>query len=166
MLSFRLNYWLIWPQNEIVLLYLKIAIVFRISFRLMKWCRKFNPTLLYWATYWASNGRRKYAIWVYKYGYVVTQLNISILFRISPRLMKCYQISNPTLLHWTTAFFQKWLGGFLKKCSVIPSVRQSVSPSARQPVSPSVHQSISHFIGIFNFFWTVPRFFSNLGICI
>ena len=49
----------------------------------------------------SSNGLGKYAIWVYGEKY----LYIAIWFRKPPRFRRCYLKFNPTLLHWTTAFF-------------------------------------------------------------
>ena len=94
-----------------------------------------------------------------------TIFQMFFLYRISPRLLKCYRKFNPTILHWAKGGFSKCFGGFLKissqdffwyivkhirlnnrpsfRQSVSSSVRQFVSPSVRQFVSPSVHHSVS-----------------------
>ena len=72
--------------------------------------RKFNLTLLHWATAFLFF---KGTIWVY----VDKYLNIARLVRISPRFKKWYSKFNPTLFHWNTGFFFSKKADFWKKNS-------------------------------------------------
>ena len=91
--------------------------------------------------------------------------------------MKCYRKSNPTLLHWATAFFQKRLCGFLKDVPHVfwvhflhrktyslkywtrrPSVCQSVCLSVRESVGPSIHPCFSIIVNSIFFNWGSATF--------
>jgi len=120
--------------------------------RFQRCYRKFNPTLLHWATAFFSNGLGKYTIWVY----VEKYLNIAVWNRLSPRFQSCYRKFHPTLFHWATEFFQMVLENmqfeFMSKNIWILPFGIDFTPGSRDVIESSIRP---FFIGLHRFFPSV-----------
>ena len=84
-------------------------------------------------------------------------MNISIWFGISPGFQRFYRKFNPTLFHWSTAFFQMVLENmqykFMQNKNWIFLFGSEFPPSARHVIE---NQSKFFYIGL-------QRFFSSKG---
>ena len=141
----------------------------------MKLYRKFNPTLLHWATAFFSNGLRKYAIWVY----VTNNWKLPFCSEFHPGCWNVIVNSIRLFSNGLRAFFkmvwriseEKLPDFFLYILCMVQHIHlnigtvtrpyASVSPSFRQSASPPVCQSASPpVIGICNPFLNRPTFWA------